>query len=134
MNLLPKIRKCPNCATYNILKINGITYDNNFQSLVDWSLKKVFSCRKCRVELGLFINTLNEKNDKLIWLDFINCEESYLNKLNKLQKNKIKYREKDKIKEYQKTIKEIETIQNQIRLDQVKVKIKAKIQNRGLLI
>ena len=36
--------------------------------------------------------------------------------------------------EYKKAIKEIQDIQNQIRLNQVKLKVKAKIQNRGLSI
>ena len=65
-------------------------------------------------------------------MDFIRCEETYLKKLAKLQKNKDKYKENNKDKEFMKTIKEIQTIQNQIRLNQVKLKVKAKIENRGL--
>ena len=133
MNFLPKIKHCPNCSAVNILRINGIVYKNNFQSLTDWSLKKVFNCRKCKVELGLFINNL-DKQEKLIWLDFLQCEEDHLSELNKLNKSKNKYKEKKNIKEFQKISKEIEDIQNQIRSDQIKVKIKLKIQNRGMLI
>jgi hypothetical protein len=134
MNLLPKIKFCPSCRAVNLIKINGITYNNDFQSLTSWTLKKNFSCRKCKVNLGLFINNLNIKEEKLIWIDFFRCQDIYLNKLNKLHKNKIKYKEKDKKKEYQNTIKEIEFIQNQIRIDQSKVKIKAIIENKRLLI
>ena len=133
MNLLPKFKYCPNCTAVNILRINGIVYKNNFQSLIDWNLKKVFKCRKCKVELGLFINNLNG-HEKLVWLDFLQCEEEHISKLNKLQKNKTKYKEKKNIKEFQKISREIENIQNQIRMSQIKVKIKLKIQSRGMLI
>ena len=133
MNLLPKIKRCPQCETYNFLRINGITYDNEFQTLKDWTLKSKTICRKCKIELGLFINN-HEKKEKFIWMDFVRCEESYLKKLDKLQKNKDKYREKNKEKELIKVMKEIQDIQNQIRLEQVKLKVKSKIQNRGLSI
>ena len=66
-------------------------------------------------------------------MDFVRCEEIYLKKLNKLQKNKDKYKENNKEKEFIKTIKEIQNIQNQIRLEQVKLKVKTKIENRLLI-
>ena len=129
MNLMPKIKLCPSCNSFNLLMINGITYVNDFPSLMDWTLKKKFNCRKCKVELGLFINNTNKKEEKVIWFDLLECEENHLKTLSKLEKNKIKYKEKNKSKEYHKIINEIETVQNQIRLDQAKIKIKVKIQN-----
>ena len=134
MSFLPKVRKCPQCGTFNFLKINGIAYDNEFQTLKEWQLKSKTHCRKCKIEVGLFINTHDKKKEKLIWMDFIKCEETYLKKLKRLEKNKIKYEENDKRKEYLRTIKQIQDIQNEIRLDQIKLKIKVKIQNRGILI
>ena len=56
MNLLPKIKKCPHCETLNFVRINGIIYDNEFQTLKDWTLKSKILCRKCKIEVGLFIN------------------------------------------------------------------------------
>ena len=131
MNLLPKIKKCPHCETFNFLRVNGIIYDNEFQTLKDWTLKSKILCRKCKIEVGLFINN-HDKKEKFIWMDFVRCEEVYLKKLDKLQKNKDKYKVKNKKKEFEKTIREIQSIQNQIRLDQVKLKIKTKIENRLL--
>ena len=89
-NLLPKIKKCPHCFAVNIMKINGVNYDNTFQSLTDWKLKKKINCRKCKIQLGLFVNDFN-KEEKLIWIDFFNCEDSYLTRLSKLEKDKFKY-------------------------------------------
>jgi len=129
MNILPKLKKCPNCETINFFRINGITYDNKFQTLKDWTLKSKINCRKCKIKIGLFVNN-EDKKVKSIWIDFIKCEETHLKKLSVLQKNKDKYREKNKEKEFNKTIKEIQNIQNQIRLDQVKLKIKTKIEHR----
>ena len=131
MYLLPKIKQCPQCETFNFVRINGITYNNNFQNLKNWTLKNKTHCRKCKIELGLFINN-HDKKEKFIWMDFFRCEEVYLKRLGKLQQNKLKYEETNKRKEFLKTIKEIQDIQNQIRLDQVKLKIKTKIENRML--
>ena len=133
MNLLPKIKRCPHCETLNFIRINGIIYENEFQTLKDWTLKNKILCRKCKIEVGFFINN-HDKAEKFIWMDLVRCEETYLKKLAKLQKNKDKYREKNKEKELIKTMKEIQDIQNLIRLNQIKLKVKAKIQNRGLSI
>ena len=132
MNFLPKIKKCPNCETFNFFKVNGIAYENEFQALKNWTLKSKILCRKCKIEVGFFINN-HDKKEKFIWMDLVRCEETYSEELTKLQKNKEKYKEKNKKKEFEKTIKEIKNIQNKIRLDQVKLKIKAKIENRLLI-
>ena len=131
MNILPKFKRCPACDTVNVIKVNGSTCENNFLSLSKWILKKVFDCRKCKVELGFFLNNSNKK-EKLVWIDHFKCEDNYFNQLTKLQTVKEKYKKQNKI--FFKTKKEIEDIQNKIRLDQVKVVVKCKIQNRGLLI
>ena len=83
--------------------------------------------------LGLFVKN-SSKEEKLIWIDFVKCEDAYSTKLNELRKIKDKYKEKERKKEYLKVIKEIESIQNQIRIDKIKLKIKAKIQNKRMLI
>ena len=108
MNLLPKIKLCPCCSTVSFVKVNGISYENIYESLADWNLKKIFNCRKCHVQLGLFSDKL-EKKEKVVWLDFLKCEDSFYNKLNKLQK--IKEKNKSNSKKFNDTIKEISNIQ-----------------------
>jgi len=134
MNLLPKIKKCPCCGSLNLLKINGTTYENKFKSLSDWTLKKLIDCRKCKIEFGFFINNENEKAEKVVWMEFFKCEDVRLDELIKLQNNKEVYNRKKKDKEYKKTLLEIQTVQNKVRLDQVKVKIKVKMQNQNLFL
>ena len=131
MSILPKIKECPVCGSYNLIGINGLTFENNFQSLADWTLKKKLSCRKCHAKLGLFLNN-SLKKDKLIWIDYLMCEDIYFNDLNKLQLKKEKY--KSNKKKFDKTLDEIRNIQNEIQLKKVKLKIKFKIETQGMLI
>lgn len=134
MNLLPtpKIKSCLFCGTFNLIMVNGVNYENNFQSLKDWTLKKKFNCRKCNVEMGFFVN--NSKQERLVWLEFFGCEEIHLPRLKKLYEKKKKYKTNSKDNDFLKTIKEIENVQNLIRIEQTKIKIKTKIQNKGLII
>ena len=82
------------------------------------------------MELGLFFH--NEmKVKKLIWLNILECEENQVKELNRLEKSRTKYREKNMNKEYKKIVNQIHDVQNKIRLDQAKIKIKVKMQNIG---
>ena len=131
MNFLPKIKKCPCCYSLNAVKTNGVTFNNNFQSLNEWTLKKTFNCRKCNVELGLFLKNPEvdkKKEEKLLWIELLNCEDRYHNQLNDLISKKEKYQKQSK--RYFDASNTIREIQNKIRSDQVKVKIKFKIKNR----
>ena len=131
MNLIPKIKKCVCCDSINFIKINGITYDNKFKSLASWVLKKKFNCRKCNTELGLFINNASN-SEKLVWIDFLKCEDIFHNQLNQLQENKDKFK-KNKIK-YAEVLDEIRNIQNKIFMAKIKLKIKYRIEHNGMLI
>jgi hypothetical protein len=112
--------------------MNGTTCENTFKSLADWTVRKIFNCRKCKIELGFFEHSNMEKKGKLVWIDLLKCEDSYYDQLNELQLSRMEnVKESEK---YQKVQKEITNIQNKIALDKIKVKIKAKIQNKGTLI
>ena len=132
MVLLPRVRKCPRCEGFNVFRVNGVTYENAFKSLADWTVKKIFNCRKCKIELGLLEHSDMEKKEKLIWIDLFRCQDSYYDRLKELQLNETKSLKQSE--KYYKLQKEIKDIQNKIALDQIKVKIKAKIQKKGTLI
>ena len=132
MNILPKIRKCPCCSTLNLVKVNGITYENPYQSLKEWIIKKKYECRKCREKIGLLINNTDLKKEKDVWFSYINCEDSYYNKLIELQKIKVNCKKENK--KFFNTIDQIRDIQNIIQSNKVKLKIKLKIENKGMLI
>ena len=128
MSLFPKIKKCPCCNAINIIRVNGTTYENNFQSIADCTFKKFFNCKKCKEELGLYVDQSSTK-EIVIWLAYYKCTDDYFNDLSKLQAEKNKSAKLSK--RYFAVLKEIQTIQNIISLNQIKLKIKAKIRNRG---
>jgi hypothetical protein len=129
MFLLPKIKNCPCCNKLNLIVANGIVYKNQFCSMADWMLKKIFNCRKCRVELGLFIHNTN-KIEKIIWMEIFKCEDDRYTQLNNLHKMKEKNRNNQK--KYNKTLDEINALYNKVRAEQTKIKIKIKIQNQKM--
>ena len=131
MSLLPKIRRCPCCDSINLIRVNGLTYINEFKSISDWTVKKIFNCKKCKEELVLLIFQPDGK-EKLIWSDYFKCEDEYSDSLLSLQNQKIKAKKLSK--KYFEVLKEINEIQNTISLNQTKLKIKLKIKNRGMLI
>jgi hypothetical protein len=129
MNILPKIKRCPCCNAFSFLHVNGVVYKNSFTSLPEWTLKKIFNCRKCFVQLGLFYNSHHEI-EKLVWLDFLKCEEIFYEKLIKLHETKEKNKENEK--KYYKTLDEIRKINNQIHLSKVKLGIKFRLEHKGV--
>jgi len=96
----------------------------------DWILKKKLKCKKCNEELALFVNAKNNKDEKLVWINYLKCEDVYFKKLNDLQISKDKLSINNK--HYSSAHKRIHDIQNDIRLAQVKLKVKLKIQNREI--
>ena len=99
--------------------------------MVDWTIKKKFSCRKCRVELGLFIHNTT-KIEKVIWMELFKCEDARHTQLINL--HKIKEKNRSNTKKYNKTLDEINELYNKVRAEQIKIKVKVKIQSKGKLI
>ena len=138
MQLIPgvKLLKCPCCGSVNVVRVNGVTYNNNYKSLEDYILKKNFICRKCKEEIGLFhkeANNKKEKIEKVLWLEDVKCNDQYYEILKKLEDVKIK-NIKSKNKKYYEAVSEIDNIYKKIRQDKIKLKIKLKIQKKGMLI
>jgi hypothetical protein len=131
MSFIPKIKQCPCCDALNIMRVNGITYNNSFKSLTNWTLKKIFSCRNCKEKIGFFINKFS-KNEKMVWFDFLKCDDLYYDELNKLQIKKS--RTSHESERYNKILKEIQDIQNNIHLNKIKLKIKIKIKKNNRLL
>jgi len=132
MSLLPKIKRCPSCDGINVISVNGVHHENNFKSLQDYELKKKFNCKKCKVELGFFFNNHN-KQEKLIWTDLFRFEDNYYDDLLKLDKDKLYCLKNKSNKKYYNILKQITHIKNIIRLNQTKLKVKLKIQNKHFL-
>ena len=83
------------------------------------------------MELGLFIHNDNKK-EKIKWMDVFKCEDAYYEELINL--HKIKEKNRENRRKYNKTLDEINILYNKIRAEQIKVKIKFKIETKGILI
>ena len=134
MNILPRLERCPCCHSVNILRINSIKYDNEFKCLSKFTLKKTFKCKKCKEEIGIFVNQ-NQETKKLLWLSEIQIDEDYYNALKKLKDKKNKLNKTKLGKNYNLKKDEIshkiESINKIIYDSKIKLKIKFKIQKRA---
>ena len=83
--------------------------------------------------MGVFHKEGNNRDEKVLWLEDIVCNDQYYEILKKLEDVKIK-NSKSKNKKYYEAINEISDINNKIRQDKIKLKIKLKIQKKGMLI
>jgi len=131
MNIAIRLKNCPSCKSVNLFRLNGVSYENEFNSMTDWDLKRKFNCRKCKIELGLFVHNIS-REEKMVWIDMLKCEDPYHKYLKILQTSKEKF--KNRSQKYYETLDEINGIQNKIKLDKIKVKIKNKIINKGMFI
>ena len=131
MNLIPKIKSCPCCKSLNLFRVNGVSYENVFNSMAEWKLSKKFNCRKCKTELGFFTHN-NNHEEKTIWIDILKCEDPHYKYLKSLRESNNKL--KNNNKKYYETLQEINEIQNKIKSDKIKVKIKSKIINKGMFV
>ena len=127
---------CPCCSSVNIIRVNGVTHNNNYKSLQNYTIKKIFTCRKCKEQLGLFskrINSGNKKIIKVLWLESVACDDKYYDSLKKLEELKNKFI-KIKNNKYYEALHEISEINKRIEQEKIKLRIKLKIQKKGMLI
>ena len=128
-----KIKQCPCCQANNLISLNGMACKSKFKIFSGWTIKKIFNCRRCKEELGVFLKNSLNVEEKIFWLKRVKCEEHYYEKLHTLEERKNKLA-KIQSKKYYQTLKDIEDIQNNIRTDILKLKVKFKIQRRAMLI
>jgi len=132
MKFVPKIKKCPSCEATQLIIANGIAYDNPFKCLEGWVLKKSYKCRKCKEEIGLFIN-LASSEEQMVWFNYLRLEDKFFEKLVYLQEQKSKFLKIKNKKKYEKIAESILKIQNEIREGRLKLQISVKIKNKMLI-
>ena len=88
--IFPKIKKCPCCNKITFIKTNGIAYKNTFESLQNYTIKKIFDCMQCGQNIALFINT-ETGSEKLLCTEYLRAMDVFYLELNQLknEKNKI---------------------------------------------
>ena len=125
-----KFFKCPCCNKLHFTRINGLSFDNPYKTLSNFSIKKRLKCGKCHNNLAIFVNNKTSET-KIIWEEYYKVYDDAFQKQKDLQaeKDRILNIEDDKEKQSQLEIvlKKIRKIQNEVSTNQSKLRIKARV-------
>ena len=140
------IRGKGNLFSYMLNRIKWYLYPklnfiSKFPEHVDMELSSACNmrCPMCYTITKNYIKNVKrtnmsmEKIEKVLWLEDVKCNDQYHEILKKLEDVKIK-NIKSKNKKYYEAVSEIDNIYKKIRQDKIKLKIKLKIQKKGMLI
>jgi transcription elongation factor Elf1 len=129
-----KFFKCPCCSKLHFTTVNGITFENDFITLQDFTIKKKLKCEKCQNNLAILIH--NKRGEtKIIWEEYYKVYDDGFKKQQELQSKKeeiLKIEDENiKHKELESVLKEIRSIQNFVSKNQTSLRIKARITAPG---
>jgi len=130
-----KIFRCPCCNKVHFTRLNGVQFENKFQTLQDYTIKKKIECQKCFINISVLIHNENSSS-KIIWDEYYYYEDEAKFKLDELQAQKDKILqdpENDDMKRHrlENVLKEIRQIQNWVSKHQASLRIKARIITPG---
>ena len=125
-----KFFKCPCCTKLHFERINGITYENPYKTLQDFTITKRLKCSKCMNNLAVLIHNTSS-DTKIIWEDYYKVYDDGFEKQQILQAEKEKALEIDNDQDRQKKIdsilKQFRDLQNQVSTSQSKLRIKSRV-------
>jgi hypothetical protein len=125
-----KFFKCPCCAKLHFTMVNGITFENDYVTLQDFTIKKRLKCEKCQNNLAILIHN-NRKETKVIWEEYHKVYDDGFKKQEELQLKKEQALSIEdnltKQKTLEKILKEIRNLQNDVNVKQSKLRIKARV-------
>tara|TARA_E500000075_G_scaffold131672_1_gene142486 strand:+ start:827 stop:1255 length:429 start_codon:yes stop_codon:yes gene_type:complete len=125
-----KFFKCPCCSKLHFTRLNGLTLENDFITLQDFTIKKKLKCEKCQNNLAVLVH--NKRGvTKIIWEEYYKVYDDGFKKQQKLQEKKegvLKIEDSsEKQKQLESILKEIKNLQNEVNIKQSKLRIKARI-------
>lgn len=125
-----KFFKCPCCSKLHFTRLNGLTLENDFITLQDFTIKKKLKCEKCQNNLAVLVH--NKRGvTKIIWEEYYKVYDDGFKKQQKLQEKKegvLKIEDSsEKQKKLESILKEIRNLQNEVNIKQSKLRIKARI-------
>ena len=125
-----KFFKCPCCSKLHFTRLNGLTLENDFITLQDFTIKKKLKCEKCQNNLAVLVH--NKRGEtKIIWEEYYKVYDDGFKKQQKLQEKKegvLKIEDSsEKQKKLESILKEIRNLQNEVNIKQSKLRIKARI-------
>ena len=126
--IFPIIKKCPCCSKVLFIKTNGITYENNFKNIQDYTIKKRFNCNNCGQDIALFIHN-KTGIQKLLWMEYLENMDLLFFKLEdlRIKKKDLLNKKTDGDSAIKDISKEMEIIKTKISEKQSKLRIKVKL-------
>ena len=126
--IFPIIKKCPCCSKVLFIKTNGITYENNFKNIQDYTVKKRFNCDNCGQDIALFIHN-KTGIQKLLWMEYLENMDPLFFKLEDLsmKKKDLLNKKTDSDSAIKDISKEMKIIKTKISEKQSKLRIKVKL-------
>ena len=126
--IFPIIKKCPCCSKVLFIKTNGITYENNFKNIQDYTVKKRFNCDNCGQDIALFIHN-KTGIQKLLWMEYLENMDPLFFKLEDLsmKKKDLLNKKTDSYSAIKDISKEMKIIKTKISEKQSKLRIKVRL-------
>ena len=125
-----KFFKCPCCSKLHFTRVNGLTFENDFITLQDFTIKKRLKCEKCQNNLAILVHNKTGET-KIIWEEYYKVYDDGFKKQQELQEKKegvLSIEDSsEKQKQLESILKEIRNIQNEVNIKQSKLRIKARI-------
>ena len=125
-----KFFKCPCCNKLHFTRVNGLTFENPYKTLSEFTIKKRLKCGKCHNNLAIFVNNKTAET-KLFGKNITKFMMMHSKKQKDLQseKERILKIEDDQEKQQQLEVvlKKIRKIQNEVSTNQSKLRIKARV-------
>lgn len=125
-----KFFKCPCCAKLHFTRLNGIQFENNYETLQEFTIKKRLKCGKCHNNLAVLTSN-NDGSTKVIWEEYYKISDDAAKKLNSFQKEKDEIigleDGEEKQSQLEGILKKIREVQNQVSTAQSKLRIKARV-------
>ena len=82
-----KFFKCPCCNKLHFTRVNGLTFENPYKTLSEFTIKKRLKCGKCHNNLAIFVNNKTSET-KIIWEEYYKVYDDAFQKQKDLQAEK----------------------------------------------
>ena len=126
--IFPIIKRCPCCSKVLFIKTNGITYENNFKNIQDYTIKKRFNCNNCGQDIALFIHN-KTGIQKLLWMEYLENMDLLFFELEdlRIKKKDLLNKKTDGDSAIKDISKEMKIIKTKISEKQSKLRIKVRL-------
>ena len=129
-----KFFKCPCCNKLHFTRVNGLTFENPYITLQEFTIKKRLKCSKCHNNLAIFVHNKTSET-KIVWEEYYKVYDDAFEKQKNFQNEKDQILgivdEHEKQRQLEIVLKKIRKLQNEVSTNQSKLRIKARVTSPG---